>query len=251
MSQNWDLIWELAKNDFKLRYKSSILGFMWSFFKPLFMLTVLYVVFSFVINQNIHHYALFLLLGILLWNFFVEATSISMSAVLDKGGLIKAVYFPRKTLIISACINALGTLVFNILIFVIFLIFFKITITYTFLIFILYVCLLFILGLGISYLLSSLYVKFRDIAHIWDVIVNTLFWVTPIIYSISIVPSQYKIIYLINPLATIINSARDLIIYNKLPELLPTIITIIIIMAFYILGYFMFKKRSPYFAEDL
>jgi len=251
MSQNLNLIWELAKNDFKVRYKSSIFGFLWSFMKPFLMLSVLYVVFSFIVKQQIHYYALYLLLGILLWNYFVEATTISINNMLDKREMIKSVYFDKKNLVISSCLNAFGTLIFNLLIFMVFLVLFRISFTYMFLVFLFYLLLLTALALGVSFFLASLYVKYRDVSHIWEVVINIAFWITPIFYSTTVVPEQYQILYTINPITTIIISSRDILIYNTIPQIIPTLIAIAIIVLVLVLGYIIYSKRSDYFAEDL
>ena len=251
MSQNWDMIRELAWSDFKLRYKGSLLGFLWSFIKPLLMLLVLYGVFSLILTQKIDHYILFLLLGIILWNFFVESTNISMSNILAKRELLKAVYFPRKNLVISSCLNALFTLVFNFAVFSLFLIFFRIQFNWVMLFFVIPISLLYILSLGVSYIISALYVKYRDIVHIWEVVLQVGFWITPIIYSIKMIPAKYINIYMMNPLARIIDDSRDIIIYGKSPELLSIIITALISIIIYVIGYYIYKKKSDYFAEDL
>src|SRR3989344_5067537 len=129
------LIKEFAISDFKLKYKRSVLGYFWSLIKPLLMLATLYIVFSVFINLEIQNYPIFLLLGIILWNFFAEATSSSMSSVLAKANLIKKVSFSKSTVILASCLSAFLTLLINIAVFILFMVIFKISFSCTALLF--------------------------------------------------------------------------------------------------------------------
>ena len=251
MIKNFNLIKELTLSDFKLRYKGSLLGLVWSFLKPLLMLLTFYVVFSLIIKLEINNYVLFLFLGIILWNFFADSTVLSMNNLLSKRDLIKKVYFPREILVISSCLNAFLNLLFSLFIFIFFLFLFKIEITIYFLLFIPILISLFILSLGFSYLLSSLYVKYRDLDHLWGIVLSIGFWITPIAYSIDFVPKNYLTLYMLNPFARIITDSRDILIYNKIDSIWSILITFLISIAIYLLGYYVYKKRSLYFAEEL
>jgi len=251
MFNNFTLTRELAWTDFKLRYKGSTLGFFWSFLKPLIMLLTLYVVFVLVIKSSVNNYLLFLLLGIILWNYFVESTVISMNNILSKRGIIRSVYFPREVLVISSNLNAGLTLSFNILIF--FLIFFitGLSLGWNSLLFLVILLLLFVLSLGTSYILSALYVKYRDIFHIWEIMTQTGFWITPIIYSASVIPGKYFTLYFLNPMARIITYSRDILLDGKYISMIDILITFILCASIYIVGYYLYKHMSRSFAEEL
>ena len=251
MLKNFNLIKTLTLSDFKLRYKGSLLGLLWSFLKPLLMLLIFYVVFSLIIKLEINNYALFLFLGIILWNFFADSTTLSMNNLLSKRDLIKKVYFPREVLVISSCLNSFLNLLFSLFIFIISLFLFKIKITIYFLLFIPILISLFILSLGFSYLLSGLYVKYRDLDHLWGILLSIGFWITPIAYSIDFVPKNYLTLYMLNPLARIITDSKNLLIYNKIDSIWSILITFLMSIAIYLLGYYIYKKRSLYFAEEL
>jgi lipopolysaccharide transport system permease protein len=252
MLENWNLIKELTWSDFKLRYNSSILGFLWSFIKPLLMLTILYIVFSLLIKIKIENYALFLLLGIILWNFFYESTTISMNNMLAKRNLIKNVYFKRKVLVISSCLNALIALIFNLIIFLIIASVVKVRISLIPIgVLISMVLVLFIISLGISYILSSFYVKYRDLTHIWDVFLQLGFFITPIAYSTSIIPQRYLFSYMLNPLARILTYSREAMFYELYPSLLGFFSIIVFSLIVYFIGLVIYKKRSKYFAEEI
>jgi len=250
-SRTMNLVRELAWSDFKLRYKGSMLGFLWSFLKPLLMMLVLYIVFAMVLKTRTDNYVLFLLLGIIMWNFFVESTIISMNNVIVKRSLIKAVYFPRKILVISSVLNAGITLLFNLVIFLIIYSFFLVISPLSILLLLIEFVMLFILSLGVAYLLAALYVKFRDVIHIWDVLCQTGFWITPVAYSVAMVPEKYSIIYTINPLSQIITGARDIMLLKTAPNLIGQGIALVICVIIYFIGSQIYKNSSRYFAEEL
>jgi lipopolysaccharide transport system permease protein len=249
--KEWGIIRELAWSDFKLKYNRSVLGFLWSFIKPLLMLLTLYIVFHVLFKWNIPHYELFLLLGIILWNFFSEATSNGMNSIISKQSLIKKIFFRRRILVLSSCLTDTFSLVLNLLVFLIFMLIFKMSFSEYNLIFLLYLAELFILTLGISYGLSALYVKYRDMKHIWDVLLQIGFWITPIVYTVNTFPQKYVNLIMLNPLARIINDSRDAFLFHYIPSLKHIILTIALCLVIYFIGFWIFKKISPYFAEKV
>jgi len=251
MIKNWDLIKELAWSDFKVRYKGSILGIFWSFLKPILLFAIFYVVFAIIFKSDVENYALFILLGIIMWNFLVEATNISMNNMLVKKELLKSIYFSREVLVISSCLNALITAASNLALFFIIALILKLDFSAHILFLFVSMTLLFVLTLGISYILAALYVKYRDITHIWEVCVQIGFWITPIVYSIGLIPNKYMYLYMINPFARIINDAHNAVLYHTLPNVYQILITAGICIIVYIIGYKLYKYRSKYFAEEV
>ncbi|MBI5149107.1 ABC transporter permease [Candidatus Pacearchaeota archaeon] len=251
MPYNWNLIKEFVITDFKLRYNRSVLGFFWSLIKPLLMLGTLYIVFSIFFNLNIPNYQLFLLLGLVVWTFFVEATVLGTQSLVSKGVLIKKINFPKAAVVLSSNLTCLVTFFLNLLVFSFFFVIARKGIgVYSFL-FIFFIFELFLLSLGISYLLSALYVKYRDMIHIWDVLIQVGFWITPIVYPLSFIPENILKFYMLNPIARIINDSRDVILNNTLPSFWHLMMTLIICTLVYLLGITIFKKRSREFAEQL
>lgn len=242
---------KLAMSDFKIRYKNSILGFLWSLIEPLLMLTVLYIVFSYFMRVNVEHYQIFLLVGIISWNMLSRGTTMSLSSILGKPSLVNKVYFPREILVISSCITALLMTLLEFVIFGIFMIIFAITPTVTAIYFPIILFIEFILILGLSFGLASLNVYYRDIQYIWAVIMQAGFFVSPIIYPISIIPEKYVWIIKLNPMTLIIDMLRGSMIYSIVPVLQD--ITFIIILSFIILiiGYMIFLRLEPRFAEEI
>jgi lipopolysaccharide transport system permease protein len=247
-----DLIRELAWSDFKLRYNTSILGFLWSFIKPLMLLLVLYVVFSKVINLEIPHYPLFLLYGIIIWNYFYESTSIAMKNLESKRSLIRNVYFPRYILVISSTLNVYISLIVNILLFIVISIIAGLELSILSVMMLFLACLmLLLLTLGLSFLLASYYPKYRDLDHIWSVVLQIGFFVTPIIYTVSMLPERFMFIYMLNPLALIIMHSRDYILLEKIAPTSDILIGISLSVALLVFGMIIFHFRSKFMGEEI
>ncbi len=261
--RNRILLRELVVTDFKLRYQGSVLGYLWSLFKPLFMFSILYVIFGLVLKfgNNIEHFPIYLLLGIVLWGFFVEATSQALTAIVDRGDLLRKINFPKYIIVVSGTISSLLNLVINLAVVGIFMIWNGVTITPLILLFPLNVLELYILALALAFLLSALYVKYRDVNHIWEVLLQAGYYITPILYPVGIVvgfSERLAEIMLLNPLAQILQDARynlvtqqstrlyDLV-QNPLLIAIPFILVIVAIVGASIY----FKKNSRYFAENV
>ena len=253
-----DLIRELAITDFKIKYQGSLLGYAWSLAKPLAMFGVLYLVFTvFVrIGSTIPHYALYLLLGIVLWTYFSDTTNTAMRSIADKGDMMRKVYFPRIVIIISASISSAITLLLNMLIVVVFMIFARLTPTVGIIPFVFLLLEMYILCLGVSFLLSAMFVKFRDIGHIWEVMLQLLFYASAIIYPLSIVPVRFQKFILLSPITQIIQDARYVLISTDsivakdvlaFPfVLIPYVIPVVLV----IIGYIYFVRSAKNFAEE-
>lgn len=250
-AEDLNLLWALTLNDFKLKYNRSVLGFFWSLLKPLAMLTTLYIVFHVLMRFRFPNYELFLLLGIILWNTFVEGTLYSMNNLLAKANLIKKVYLKRELIVLSSCLNAFITLFLNLIVFAVFGLLFHLDITKHALIFPVFLLLLFIFTYGIALGLSALFVLYRDITHIWEIVLTVGFWATPIIYPLGIIPLKYVKWYDLNPMARIINDSRDAILFNTIHSPWHLAITTIICLGVLVIGWAIFKKMSPRFAEEL
>ena len=180
---------ELVKTDFKLRYQGSFLGVAWSVLRPLMLFCVMYVVFAKFLRMSdgTPTYPVVLLLGISTWQFFGEATATGLRAVVDRGDLLRKIHFPNYIVVVSATIGALISLGINLLVVVIFAIFSKIQFTWRVLLLPLNFIELYVLALGAALLMATMYVYFRDIAHLWEVLQQVLFYSIPVIYPLSMV----------------------------------------------------------------
>jgi lipopolysaccharide transport system permease protein len=246
-----NLIWILAWVEFKQRYKNSVLGYFWSLLEPLLMLIILYVVFSNLMKVQVEYFQMFLLQGIIMWNFFSRATMASLSAIASKPHLIKKVYFPRDILVISGCITALLMSFFESLVFLAFILYFRIPVTSAILFLPIIIGLFFVITLGTSLVLAAMNVYFRDIQYIWALILQIGFFASPVIYPLTIFQQPQLQLLSYNPLAQILFLARDVTLYSRLPNMAS--FSYAIAMAFILLaiGYIIFLRLEPKFAEAL
>lgn len=248
----WFLIKELAVTDFKLRYNNSVLGYMWSLLNPLLTFAVLYMVFSIFIRfENIAHYQLYLLLGILQWSYFSESTNQGMASILYKSSLISKIKFPKWIIPVASNITSMITLFLNLIVFSVFFIFSGVEVSVVMLLLPIYLIQLILFSFSISLILSSFYLRFRDLMHIWQVLLQIGFWLTPIIYPISAIPENLKQLFFLNPMVRIIVDSRNILIYDTIPTLRHNLISIGLIIILLIIGLIIFKKRSSKFAEEL
>lgn len=245
------LIILFAFNDVKLRYRNSVLGFLWSFLEPLLMLAVLYYVFTNVVQSNIENYPLYLLLGLIIWYMFQRATSMGLSSLIDRSGIISKVYFRRELIVISSCLTAFIMMGFEFVAFVIFLIVFQFIPPLTIIYFPLLLIDLFILSLGVSLLLSVTMVYFRDIRFIWQVLLQAGFFLTPIIYRLDMFPVSVQKVLQLNPLVPMIDTAHNLVLYNTLPTVNTTLYIIASTAIILIIGYFVFRSKDKEIVEML
>lgn len=211
--KNKILLKELVVTDFKLRYQGSVLGYLWSLLKPLMLFAVMYVVFVHFLRfgEGVDHFAVQLLLGTVLWSFFTEATVQGMQAVVNRGDLIRKINFPKYIIVISATVSAFINLLLNLVIVIIFMLVDGVDFGWSVLLFPSSIAVLYIFSLSLAFWMSALYVKFRDISHLWEVFLQALFYATPIFYPIQMVmeySTQAAQALMMNPIAVLIQNAR-------------------------------------------
>lgn len=259
--ENRALLSELVRTDFKLRYQGSVLGYAWSLLRPLFMFAILYVVFAIVfkIGDEIPNFPIYLLLGIVLWNFFLEMTTQSLGAIVSRGDLIRKILIPRWLIIVSTSIGALINLGLNLMVVLIFALISRMDLLQTSAIILLYVVEIYIFALGVSLLLSAMFVKYRDISFIWDVLLQAGFYATPILYPLTLITNEMaqKLIF-VNPMAQAIQGARNafvtpesITISNVWGNNYSLLIPLGVVAGFVVIGVLYFKKESKSFAENL
>ncbi|HLA22805.1 MAG TPA: ABC transporter permease [Nitrosopumilaceae archaeon] len=245
------LITLLAFNDVKLRYKNSALGFLWSFLEPLLMLAVLYFVFSTILKSDIQDYPLYLLIGLIIWYVFSRSSTLGLSSLLDKAGIIQKIYFRRELIVISSCLTAFIMMGFEFAAFAVFVFAFQFIPPITILLLPLLLIDLFILSLGVALLLAVLTVYFRDIKFIWQVLLQAGFFLTPIFYRLDMFPEDIAKILQINPIVPIMDTAHDLVLYNSLPSINTTLYIIISTCVIFVIGYIVFRIKDKKIIEEL
>lgn len=256
MSNLWEyrgLIKKLAVTDLKIRYKNSVLGIIWSLLQPLLMFLVLYVVFSTIFaNALVPDYPLYLLLGIISWGFLEKATSFSLNSIVGKPNLVKKIYFPREVLVISSCLTALMMTMLELVVFAVYMLVYGKIPTMLALLFPLVLLVEFVFVLGISLAIASLNVRFRDIQWIWAVVMQAAFFMTPIMYSISVLDkAPFASVLKYNPMGVIMEMLRGSLIYDTIPSAASIAYILVLSIALLILGEAIFRKMEPTFAEEV
>jgi len=250
MWQYRELIKNLTIAEFKNRYQNTSLGFLWSLLSPLLLASVLYFFFRHLFGQQ-ENFAINLLVGLMAWRFFATSTNSSLQAIVGKPSLVTKVYIPRQILVLS---NVLANLISSLLEFVVLLPLIFILLGHlplTVLLFPLIHFLYFWLVFGVGLLLSALYVYFRDLNQIWEVLVNVLFFCTPIFYPISIVPAHLMPYYILNPITQYLIIYRQVMVAGEVPSLVSVIGVIGVGIAAYFIGNFAFSKLQRRFAEEI
>lgn len=259
--QNRALLSELVRTDFKLRYQGSVLGYAWSLLRPLLIFAILYIVFvKFLrIGGNVPYFPIYLLLGIVLWNFFAEMTSQSLGSIVGRGDLIRKIRIPRWMIVFSTSISAIINLLLNLVVIGIFMVFSQVELTWGALWFPLSLIQIYLFALGLSMFLSAAFVKYRDISYIWEVIMQAGFYLTPILYPLTMITNEtFQKVLLMNPMAQAIQDARHSLVTNETITahtvfhggwymFIPVVIVIVVL----IFGLLYFRKESKYFAENL
>lgn len=247
-----ELLQEFIKTDFKLRYKNSVLGILWIILKPLATFSVIYTVWSNIMIMD-GNYKMELLLGIMLMSFFNEGVLMGLGSLLAKSNVILKIKFPREVVVVSAVTISLIDFILNMVVFGIFCISTPVTVTgLSFLLFLLAVFTMYILIMALSLFLSVIFVKLKDIHNLTEVMLQLLFWATPIYYKLEMLPENLQKYVLLNPLTTIVMSARkgmvtgDTVVASDFKNLaIVTAICLVVLL----IGIRFFKKRIPKLAE--
>jgi ABC-2 type transport system permease protein len=249
----------MVSADFKVRYQNSALGYLWSVLRPLFLFAILYTVFTYVfkVGKGIPHYPVYLLLGIVFWNFFVETTTIGMSSIVGRGDLIRKISIPRYLTVFSASISALINLGINLVVLVLVALINQVDITWTWVLVPILILELYVFSLSLAFILAAMYVRFRDITYIWEVGIQAAFYATPIIYPLALVPLKYQPWFFINPIAQIIQDTRYLFVTREaitawsFDSVVVGLVPVCIVLAMAVISQLYFKKQAKWFAEYL
>ena len=255
-----DLLWLMSSTEFKRTYFGTVLGYVWSLVRPLLLFAVLLFVFTKIIRlgSDVPNYAVLLLLNIVLFTFFSEATSAAVGSVVGQEGVVRKTQFPRLVIPLAVVLTAFFNLCLNLLVVFAFILVWGVDPTWSWLLFPIGLGILFVFTTAVSMLLSVLYVRFRDVMIIWAVLAQTLLYATPVIYPIEIVPEAYKDLLLLNPLAPIFEQIRVWVLDPAAPtatEIAGGWVGLLPALAIYIgtciLAVWIFNRDAPRIAEDL
>lgn len=264
--KNRALLLELVRTDFKLRYQGSVLGYAWSLLKPLMLFAIMYMVFVHFLRfgAGIPHFTVALLLGIVMWTFFTEATSQGMQSIAARGDILRKIKFPKYIIVISSTVSALINFILNLFVVFVFMLFDGVNFGWSALLFPFTILLLYVFALSIAFFLAAFYVKYRDIAHIWEVVLQALFYATPILYPLQMVMAFSLTgakFLMLSPVAVLFQNARaqlvsaDNVVTNTqlfansswVYIAIPYIVIVLTIVG----ASLYFKKNQDQFAENL
>lgn len=243
-----ELLRNLIIRNLKIRYKGSVLGFFWSLLDPLFMMLV-YLLFIKLMRFSIELPVL--LVGVIAWQFFVMCANDSVNIITGSTNLVKKVYFPRIILPLAMVIANLVNFLLSVGVLLVILLFFKVPLGLVLVWFPVIVLFQFVFCLGISLILSTSNVFFRDTEHLMGVIMMTWFFLTPIIYPISKVPEKFLNLYFLNPMASLVTLYRYSFLGKEFLQAGTFYLSLIVIIGFFIIGLLIFSKFQKYFADEL
>jgi ABC-2 type transport system permease protein len=249
----------IAGAEYKLKYADSALGYVWSVAKPMALFSVLYVVFGrfFGLGAGNVHYPIYLLIGIILWTFFVDASSMTLTSLVARGSLLRKLTFPRLIVPISVTLTAGITFAVNLIPLVILIAWNRLVPRVEWLLLIPLFLELFVFTLGVSVILATLFVRFRDVGQLWELTTQLLFYASPIIIPVGFLPPWSQPIAFLNPFVQIMQDVRAVLINNvdvitatsRLSDVGGRLMPIGIAFATLIVGLYLFQRESPWFAE--
>jgi ABC-2 type transport system permease protein len=249
----------IARIEFKLKYADSALGYVWSVAKPLALFSMLYIVFGrfFKLNAGLKHYPLYLLCGIVLWTFFIDATSLTLHSIVARGSLLRKLSFPRLVVPMSVTLTAAITFGVNLVVIAAFVAANRLTPHLGWLVIIPLLVELYAFTLGVGLFLAALFVRFRDVSQVWELAAQLLFYASPIIIPVNYLPPWFQPIDFLNPFVQIMQDARRALIYDMpvttassalggpLGHLIPIALALVTLLG----GIAFFRRESPWFAE--
>ena len=245
------ILFNFAISDLKIRYRNSILGIFWSLIEPLLMLGVLFFVFSTMFKFEIENFPIYLLLGIICYNFFKNGTTFALNSLTNRSSLMTQIYFPRSIPGISSGITAAIMLILELVVLGIFMVVLEFTPPITILILPLILALEFLLILGIALPLSVLNVKFKDTEFIWMVVVHAGFFLTPIFYQFDMLPDNIQSILQFSPVVQIVTMSHHVVLYGVLPSINSILYAVGSTSAIMIIGYLIFRRYQSRIVEEI
>jgi ABC-2 type transport system permease protein len=255
-----ELLYLISVNEFKKTYFGTALGYVWSLLRPLLLFGVLLVVFTkiFRLGSSVPHYEVMLLLNIVLFTFFQEATSQAVTSVVAQEGIVRKTQFPRLVIPMAPVMTGLFNLCVNMVAVVVFMLAFNVDPRWSWFAFPFIVAALFVITASVSMLLSCLYVRYRDVAIIWGVVVTALFYATPVLYPIDFVHGDLRRLLDLNPLTPLFAEVRKTMIDPTAPGAAEAvggyshlIAPALIAIALCVLGVWYFNREAPRVAEEL
>lgn len=246
-----DVVTVLAQKDFKIRYRNSVLGFLWSLLNPLAYMVILTLVFSFLLRVTIPNFAAWLLIGLLIWRFFLIGTAQGLLSIVGNPSLVTKVYLPRQLIVLSNNVANLFGATLEFLALLPLLVLLGVNLNAYALFFPAILILEFFLITGLSLVLSSLNMRYRDFNEVWQIVLQLGFFLSPIVYDASLIPDRFQFAYSLNPVTRLMESTRAIFLKNHLPSPYDGVVILSSIVIFLAAGILIFRRLEPGFAEEL
>jgi ABC-2 type transport system permease protein len=251
-----ELVYLMATTEFKRTYFGTLLGYLWSLCRPLLLFAVLLLVFTHVVRlgTQVPNYAEMLLLNIVLFGFFSEATNAAVPSIVGQEGIVRKTQFPRLVIPLSVVLTSVFNLVLNLIVVFVFLLASGISPRWTWLLLAVVVAVLTLLTTALAMLLSSLFPRFRDVGIIWTVLATALFYATPVIYPLQVLHGTFRQVAALNPLAPLFELARRWVIDPNAPidgGVLNVVVPLGIFVGLCVLAVWVFQREAPRIAEEL
>ncbi|SHK15469.1 ABC transporter permease [Hespellia stercorisuis] len=245
------LLQELVSRDIKIKYRRSVLGVLWTLLNPLFMMIVLSVVFSNLFKYNMDNFPLYVMSGQVIFNFYSDATTSSMSSIIGSASLIKKIYVPKYLFVISRVFSSFINLMASFTAFILVMIVLRTELHWTMFLVPIPLFMLVVFSLGIGLILSAITVKFRDIMHLYSVFITALMYLTPVIYPMSLLPGLVRVVVQINPITNYLQMFRDVMLYNNLPSVQGILLGLAEAAIAMVVGLYVFYKNQDGFILNL
>ena len=242
-----ELIWALALKELKIRYKRSVLGFLWALLNPMLLMLVLTVVFSTIMQMRIPHYAIFILSVLLPWTFFSQSLAYAAESIVGNGDLIKKVKVAKLVFPVAAVVSNMINLLLSLIPLILIVLVMRHPFHLTWIYLPVPLLALTIFTLGATFFFAAINVYYRDVSHILQILLQVWFYVTPIIYSLDFFPAKYRIYFRLNPLQYFFNGFRLSVYYGLLPTWQSILISFVTAFVTLIIGFAVFKRKQDEF----
>jgi ABC-2 type transport system permease protein len=247
-----ELIRNLVFKDLKLKYRGSFFGFLWSLLNPLVMMTVYLIAFRYIMQMRTQGFVFLLLLGILAWTFFSASASMAAGAIVDNGGLLKTVHFPRAVLPIASVLFNLAQYLLTIAVFLPFMLaIYHMPPRPALLLFPLVVVLQLAMTIGVALALAAGVAFFRDVRHLLEITLMILFWTTPIIYDYQTIPQEWRWPVLLSPMSPFVLAYQQIGYYGRLPDRDVALVAVVYAVVAFFGGFALFTRVQHEFAEQI
>lgn len=251
LSEFWKyrfLFWNLIIRDLRVRYKRSLLGVLWAMLNPLLTMLVLVLVFSYLFRFDIENYAVFVLSGLVIWNLFAQGTTTAMNSILENSGFLKKIYIPSSVFVTSSVGSAVVTLLFSMIPLLILAVLMNVKPHLSWLMLPVPIFQVTAFSLGIGSILAALVVFFNDVLHIYTVLLSAYYFLTPVMYPVSILPEQIQALQQFNPMFHYVSLFRALLMNSQIPDMKSICISTLVAVITLIIGWALFTRLSDQFA---